>query len=273
MTGPPDFVIAKDAIISSRPCGHPLTDQVHVHKSYGLDRAANSADPFLAFVEGIVAVGDALLVQHPGFGAVITRQVVTVRRTHQAKAPAFINGRITELQEEANGVSFATLLLVTDEAGEPFADMTTTMLLIDPAKPPREKPAPKTRPAPDTDSTTAEIIGRHSFTPDASCVFERDTPTPHNDPEIARAMGFAKPIVSGNQVFSIIWKRFIELNHPLPVRMSFTLKRPIFWDEEIYFAQVSTGSNEREIIEVRNTAGKTAIACEITSLTTPATDP
>lgn len=262
----PPFAIETGALISQRLCGHPLTNQRQIHQCNGIDVAENFADPFLAFVEGIAAIGESLLIHRPGFSAVITGQDVTISRRHPADAPTLTHGLVTALDEGARGVTFATQIVITDEAGEPFAEMTTTILLIDLARQSSEKSARTPTSTSQPEAPDAVEIGRHTFTPAAARTYEEGwPPSLHSNLEQAHAAGFAKPIIAGNQVFSILWKRFIEPNHTPPVAMTFALKRPIFWDEEVTFAQILGRATEPETIEVRNRAGRTAIVCRVTS--------
>jgi hypothetical protein len=259
-----DFKIESGGILPARPCGRSAAEQRAIHKQGAIDSATDSADPILALMPGVYAIGDALRRQYPGFGAVITSQSITVIKDSEIGSPAFIRGEVTSFEPESRGAIFTTMIVLTGDNQESLAEMTTTMILIDPAGPPSAKrttaPMAGEPPAP----KLAEKIGSFVFTPEIVRQFEIGYPASiHTDPAVAQSAGFPKPIVAGNQVFSMIWKRFIEPRYLLPVTLNFSLKRPIFWDEEIIFERRIDKSGEHETIEVKRADTKPAIECEI----------
>lgn len=255
-----------NAVFPARPCGRTAEIQSLIHKQSGIDTKGNLGDPILALVEGVYAIGEVLNAQYPGFSAVITKQAMTIRKSYPLGETTRLRGRVESFEPNARGAVFSAAFTVTNEKDDALAEMSSTMLLFDPSRP-AGKSAPKSVMSPDLAATA--IIGHFTFTPDATRCFEQGyPPSPHSDPAIAQAAGFPKPIVSGNQVFSIIWKRFVEPNYPLPVSLRFALKRPIFWDEQISFERRLAGPGEPETIEVRKEDGKTAIVCEISARAT-----
>lgn len=253
-----------NAVFPARSCGRTAEVQSLIHRHSGIDANDNLADPILALVEGVYAIGEVLQLQYPGFGAVITTQNISIRKSCRVGEPTSLTGRVASFEPSARGAIFTATFVVTNKADEALAEMASTMLLFDPSKPahPTGERAPKS--AVSAEPTASETIGSFTFTPDAVRHFEHGyPPSPHSDPQIARAAGFPKPIVSGNQVFSIIWKRFVEPNHLLPVSLKFALKRPIFWDEQITFEKPLLGTNKNPMLEVRKADGKVAIVCEI----------
>ena len=175
-----------------------------------------------------------------------------------------LSGRVVSFEPNARGAIFTAAFVVTNEAGDTLAEMASTMLLFDPTKPahPAGERAPKSAVA--VEPTATAVVGTFTFTPDAARNFDHGyPPSPHSDLEMARAAGFPKPIVAGNQVFSMIWNRFVEPNYLLPVSLKFALKRPIFWDEKITFEKRLLGTSENPILEVRKADEKVAIVCEI----------
>ncbi len=257
------FRLELDARIPTRPCRCAAEEQALIHRASGIEANDAWLDPFLALMEGIYAIGEAVTDDYPTCGAVITSQIVCIKRPHPIGAPAFVQGRVTAFEANLRGHIFATAITAANASGEPFAEMLTTILLIDPAmQPEKSERAPRSADSPAP--SALEIIGRFTFTPEAARGFELDRPpSPHTDAELARAAGFPKPIVSGNQVFSIIWNRLVAPRYELPVELRFTLKRPIFWDEAITFERRDGDASGRDILEVRNAGGKTSIVCEI----------
>jgi len=262
-------MLAKDrfelnAVFPAKPCGRTPEAQSLIHRHSGIEANSAAADPILALVEGVYAVGEALQTQYAGYGAVITTQDITIRKAYPLGEPTRLQGRISSFEPNARGAAFTVVFGVMNGADDVLAEMASTMLLFDPSKPAHPTGELKVKGGPSAEPQAAATIGRFTFTPDAVRQFEHGyPPSPHSDLEMARAAGFPKPIVSGNQVFSIIWKRFVEPNYLLPVSLRFSLKRPIFWDEEITFEEQLAGASNKPVLEVRKTDGKTAIVCEI----------
>lgn len=257
------FKLEPDALIPSRRCLYTADEQALIHRASGIEASGPWLDPFLAFMGGVYAIGEAITGEFPNWGAVITGQNVSIKRRHPIDAPAFVQGRVTMLGADPRGHVIGFAVEAANAAGEPFADMLMTLLLLDPAALPErgERAARIVEPA---TPGGFENIGMVSFTPEAVRCFELNRPpSPHTDPDLARAAGFSKPIAAGNQVFSIIWNRLVEPKYTFPVQLAFTLKRPIFWDETVTFERRRGGAAGREILEVRNAAGKTSIICEI----------
>ena len=257
-----------NAVFPARPCGRTAEIQSLIHRHSGIEAQDKRGDPILALVEGVYEVGELLTAQYPGFSAVITTQTISIRKSYRVGETTRLAGRVVSFEPNARGAVFTAVFTVTNEKDDALAEMASTMLLFDPATPAHAsgKSAPKSVTAPEPAATA--IIGHFTFTPDATRCFEQGyPPSPHSDLEVARAAGFPKPIVSGNQVFSIIWKRFVEPNYSLPVSLTFALKRPIFWDEQVTFEKRLPIPGEIETIEVRKEDGKTAIICEISGHT------
>lgn len=265
MTAP--FALKADAVIPPRPCRCTAETQAVLHRLIGADAASPWLDPFLALMEGVYAIGEAVAAQYPGFGAVIAEQTISIFGRQAIGQPAFAGGRVTAFDAGPKGDVFTSVIAATNDARQPFAEMTTTILLIDPAGPVvgRGARAPE-RPASRAVSAAelGEAVLRFQLTPEAVRAFDIDRPPSlHTDLEAARAAGFAKPIVSGNQVFSLLWKRLIEPAYAPPVALRFKLKRPLFWDDEISIYRGARGAEEGELLEVRNAGGKAAIFCEV----------
>lgn len=234
-----------------------------IHRASGIEATDPWLDPFLAFMGGVYAIGEAITGEFPNWGAVITSQNVSIKGRHPIDAPAFVQGRVKVFDADPRGHVLGFAMEAANTAGEPFAEMLMTLLLFDPAVQPErsERAARGVEPA---TPGGFENIGMFSFTPEAVRCFELNCPPSlHTDPDLARAAGFSKPIATGNQVFSIIWNRLVAPQYTLPVQLVFTLKRPIFWDETVTFERRSGSAAGREILEVRNGAGKTSIVCEI----------
>jgi acyl dehydratase len=194
---------------------------------------------------------------------VITGQNVSIKGHHPIDSPAYVQGRVKMLDADPRGHVLGFAIEAVNAAGEPFAEMLMTLLLLDPATLPErgERAARIVEPA---TPGGIENVGVFTFTPEAVRCFELNRPpSPHTDPDLARAAGFSKPIAAGNQVFSIIWNRLVAPKYTFPVQLAFTLKRPIFWDETVTFERRICVAAGREILEVRNAAGKTSIICEI----------
>lgn len=255
-----------NAVFPARPCGRTAEVQSLIHRYSGIEAKDNLGDPILALVEGIYAVGEVLNVQYPGFGAVITTQTLSIRKSYPVGETTRLTGRVVSFEPNARGTAFTVAFTVTNGNDETLAEMASTMLLFDPSKPAQASGERASKGVSKTEPSATAVIGHFTFTPDATRCFEHGyPPSPHTDPAMAQAAGFPKPIVSGNQVFSIIWKRFVEPNYPLPVELHFTLKRPIFWDEQISFEKRLSAKDEPETIEVRKADGKPAIVCEISA--------
>ena len=257
------FKLALEALIPPQPCRYSADQQALIHRACGIDVSEPWRDPFLAFMGGVYAVGEAITAQLPTWGAVIARQAVSIKARHPIDAPAITHGRVTEFAANARGYSLGISLEAANPAGKPFAEALMTLFLFDPGAAPGERK----QDAPGLESATPprlDPLGMYSFTPEAVRCFEFDRPpSPHTDLDVARSAGFPKPIVAGNQVFSIIWNRFVSPGFALPVDMNFTLKHPIFWDETITFEKRSGDAPGRETLEVRNAFGKTAIVCAL----------
>lgn len=253
-----------NAIFPARPCGRTAEIQSLIHRHSGIEANDNLGDPILALVEGVYAVGEVLQVQYPGFGAVITNQNIAVMKSYRVGEAIRLAGRVSSFEPNARGAVFTAAFTLTNASNDPLAEMASTMLLFDPAKPAHTTGERAPRSVAATEPTATAIIGHFTFTPDATRCFEQGyPPSPHSDPQLARAAGFPKPIVSGNQVFSMIWKRFVEPNYGLPVSLNFALKRPIFWDEQVSFEKRLADPGDTETLEVRKADGKTAIVGEI----------
>lgn len=260
---PEAFKIELGSVMPMRPCRRTANDQALIYRASGLDADGAALDPFLALIEGIHAIGDAVRDGYAGWGAVITSQVVTISGRHPVGAPAFVRGRITGLEARQRGPVFETAITAVNAADEAFAETITTIQLLDPSAQPEktERPPQRMEPSP---TPAFETIGHFTFTPEVARCFERGLPPSlHTDLAIARAAGFPKPIVSGNQVFSILWNGIASPRHAPPVELRFTLKRAIFWDETVTFDRRFDDPAVRETIEVRNANGKAAIICEI----------
>lgn len=261
MAGP--FKLELNAIIPMRACRCTADEQAQIHRASGVSSDGAWLDPFLALMEGVGAIGAAVMDTYPGWGAVLTSQTVSITRRHPVAAPALVGGRVTGFESSPKGPIFTAAIAAMNMSHEPFVELQTTILVIDPAlRPEKSDPAPQR--AESRAPGAHKPIGSFAFSPDAVRCFEQQRPPSlHNDPELALATGFPKPIVSGNQVFGLIWNRLISPRYALPVELRFTLKRPIFWDETITFVRRDRDPGGGEILEVRNAGGKTAMVCEI----------
>lgn len=257
------FRIEQGSVFLTRACRRTAEDQAQIYRTSGLEDDSLSLDPFLALIEGIYAIGDAVRNAYSGWGAVVTSQHVTVSKLHPVRAPAFVRGRVTAFERRQRGPVFETAIAAIDAGGEPFAETLTTIQLLDPSVPSEksDRAPPRADPAPPLE---VETISRFTFTPEAVRCFEKGLPPSlHSDLNIARSAGFPKPIVSGNQVFSILWTSLVAPRYALPLELRFTLKRPIFWDDTISFERRTGGPEGLDMIEVRNASGKACILCEI----------
>lgn len=257
------FKLELDALMPTRRCHYAADEQALIHRASGIESTDPFLDPFLAFMGGVYAIGEAITGEFPNWGAVITSQNVSITGRHPIDAPAFIQGRVKVFNADPRGHVCGFAIEAANTAGEPFAEMLMTLLLFDPAAQPErsERAARSIEPAAPGEF---ENVGMFSFTPEAVRCFELNRPPSlHTDPDLAQAAGFSKPIATGNQVFSIIWNRFVARKYIFPVQMMFTLKRPIFWDDTITFEKRSGSAAAREVLEVKNAAGKTSIVCEI----------
>lgn len=255
------FKLELDALMPTRRCNYAADEQALIHRASEIESTDPFLDPFLAFMGGVYAIGEAITGEFPNWGAVITSQNVSITGRHPIDAPAFIQGRVKVFNADPRGHVCGFAIEAANTAGEPFAEMLMTLLLFDPAAQPErsERAARSIEPAAPGEF---ENVGMFSFTPEAVRCFELNRPPSlHTDPDLAQAAGFSKPIATGNQVFSIIWNRFVARKYIFPVQMMFTLKRPIFWDDTITFEKRSGSAAAREVLEVKNAAGKTSIVC------------
>jgi hypothetical protein len=241
------------AVLPAAPCGWTEEDQRHIHECCGLEAVDRDADPVLLAVGGVHQVGHALLDHLPQLGPVITRQILTVKRLTTVGAPVFIAGHIKQFDDVSRGILMATDFQITGDTGEDLAELQITLLLIDPDKSKQAAGRKKPKRPPADVAETIEILGKFTCTPETTRTYELDAPPSlHTDVALAADAGFPKPIVSGNQVFGIIWNRFVKSQYQLPISLDFTLGRPIFWDDEISFVRVAPSEGEHARIEVRN---------------------
>jgi len=243
-----------------------VDDQTRLHECCGLEADSQSADPVLMATLGVHRIGEALATHCQNAGPVIARQTLTVNGALPAGEPAVAQGEVRVFDDVSSGTMMVTNFDFNDSKGKSVIEMSVSILLLDPAKR-REKKKSKSGSAQARSDDVRDVnsLGTYSCTPEATLAYEAGSPpTIHNDVEIAAAAGFPKPVVQGNQIFLIIWHRFVRPNFRLPVTMDFSLARPIFWDETIEFLSVQPAGDERMRLEVRKPDGKVAMTGLVT---------
>lgn len=249
-------------------CAWSPENQALTHKWSGIEGSDPNADPVLLALGGIYQIGEAIRTHMPQMGPVITRQVLTINRLQPVGAPAFVNGRVSTFDDVPRGTMMISDFEITDECDQNLVDLSVAILLIDPekmAKAQAERGPQKRSPRPPTEEIIPlAILGQFACTPDTTRGYEiENIANIHSDEEIAAAAGFPKPIVSGNQIFGIIWDRFVKSQYQLPVTLEFKLGRPIFWDEEVTFVSIPATDGEDLNIETRNSNQKVSITGKV----------
>jgi hypothetical protein len=254
--------IGPNTVFPRRTCSVSARDQAHVHAHSGFDVDETHADPVLLATRAFGAIGDAVTTHHADVTPVITNQVIGVTALGPIGVETQVEGRVTHHEATPRGDVFAARFSIRDGDGLELAELRATLLLIDPTKPapPRKPAGPLAGQTASPERSADALLGAFTFSPDATRAFDLELggKTFHSSMELANSAGFPKPIVAGNQVFDILWNRYVKHAFETPVTLDFTLRRPIFWDDEIRFVQSGD-----ETIDVMSAAGKLAMSCKI----------
>ncbi|MFN0024596.1 MAG: AAA family ATPase [Parvularculaceae bacterium] len=98
----------------TRPCRCTAESQAVIHRASGIEVDEAWLDPFLALMEGVYAIGEAVIEKYPTCGAVITTQIVSITGRHPVGAPAFVHGRVAAFEANPSGRARKKLGLTND---------------------------------------------------------------------------------------------------------------------------------------------------------------